>query len=149
MPDTGANRQTSIGVQLLYGDTADSITNVVADLKSFPDMIGAPDKIETTTMGDTQRTYQPGLSDPGDMQFIFAFSGMGSGTNWAALSAIESADTAKHWKLRFPDGSAFTWQGKVRLSMPGKGIAEALEFAANISASSEIIAVTPDAGGEE
>jgi len=130
---------TSVGTILKMGAAAGTLTEV-PDLLDFPDMMGSVDKIETTTMKDIQRRYKPGLKDPGDMKFTFLYSGMGTGTNWADLSAAESAGTVKYFALIFPDGSSFTWSGTVSLSMPGKGIGEALSFVCTILPAS---AITP------
>ena len=131
-------RQTTIGVKLYKGATRTAITTQVTGLKSFPDMMGTPDKIETTTQEDTQRKYRPGLKDPGDMQFVFAYEGQGPSTNWGIMRADETAGNSPWWKLLFPDGSGFIWQGGVSLSLSGKGVAEAVEFNANIAPSSDI-----------
>lgn len=131
---------TSVGTILKMGATAGTLTEV-PDLLDFPDMMGPPDKIEVTTIKDTQRKYKPGLKDPGDMKFTFLFSDMKTGSNWADLAAAETAGTVKYFALVFPDGSSFTWQGTVSLSMPGKGIAEALSFVATIFPASTVTPV--------
>lgn len=107
-------------------------------------MLGESDKIDVTTMKDTQRKYKPGLSDPGDMAFTFGYEGMKTGTNWATLKGAKDAD--KTFVLLFPDGSGFTWTGRVSLSMPGKGVAEALTFTAKITPSSDIEEYTSSGG---
>lgn len=132
-----ADGLSSIGTVFKMGATTAAMTEV-EDLQDFPDMMGTPDTIETTTMKDTQRRYLPGLKDPGDMAFTFLFSGMATGTNWAKLQTAQSAGTTQYFSIVFPGGSGFTWQGKVNLSMPGKGIGEALQFTANITPVGEI-----------
>lgn len=135
--------QTSIGVILKMGASAEAASEVPG-LLDFPDMLGESDKIDVTTMKDTQRKYKPGLSDPGDMAFTFGYEGMKTGTNWATLKGAKDAD--KTFILLFPDGSGFTWTGRVSLSMPGKGVAEALTFTAKITPSSDIEEYTSSGG---
>lgn len=127
--------QSTIGAIFKMGDAPSTLTEVPGML-DFPDMLGSPDKIEVTTMKDTQRKYTKGLLDPGDMAFTFGYEGMGTGTNWATLKA--AGNTEKTYQLVFPDGSGFQWTGTVSLSMPGKGIGEALVFTANISPTGDI-----------
>lgn len=127
--------QTSIGVVLKMGENAETASEIPG-LLDFPDMLGEADKIEVTTMKDKQRKYKPGLSDPGDMAFTFGYEGMKTGTNWATLKGAKGTD--KVFVLLFPDGSGFKWTGGVSLSMPGKGVAEALTFTAKITPSSDI-----------
>lgn len=83
--------QTSIGVILKMGASAEAAAEVPG-LLDFPDMLGESDKIDVTTMKDTQRKYKPGLSDPGDMAFTFGYEGMKTGTNWATLKGAKDAD---------------------------------------------------------
>ena len=109
--------------------------------------MGAPDKIETTTMKNTSRTYIPGLKDPGDMAFNFLYSGMGEGSNYATLKAAQDSGATRFFQLVFPDKSGFAWEGKVSLSVPGKGIGEALQFTANITPTSEIEEIDVSSAG--
>lgn len=139
---------TSVGTIFKMGTTAGALTEVV-DLLDFPDLMGSADKIETTTMKDTQRRYRPGLKDPGDMVFNFLYSGMGTGTNWDALKTAEAAGTVYYFAVVFPGGSGFTWSGTVSLSMPGKGIGEALQFAATIMPASAVTPAPGSGGGSQ
>ena len=138
---------STIGTILKMGAQSSSLTEV-PDLQDFPDLMGSPDKIETTTMKNTSRTYIPGLKDPGDMAFNFLYSGMGESTNYAKLKAVQDAKSTQYFQLVFPDGSGFVWQGKVSLSVPGKGIGEALQFTANITPTSEIEEIDVSSAGK-
>lgn len=124
----------------MYQSTIETIfktgTEEVTGLLDFPDMLGESDKIEVTTMKDKQRKYIAGLQDPGDMEFTFLYEGMGTDTNWAKLKAVKDTETS--YSLVFPDGSGFTWKGTNSLSMPGKGVGEALEFKCKITPTTDI-----------
>lgn len=72
------------------------------------------------------------------MAFNFLYSGMGASSNYAILKTAQDSGATQYFQLEFPDKSGFAWQGKVTLSVPGKGIGEALQFTANITPTSEI-----------
>ncbi len=131
----------------MYQSTIETVLKVgdeeINGLLDFPDMLGESDKIEVTTMKDKQRKYIPGLQDPGDMEFTFLYEGMGTGTNWAKLKTVKNTETP--YSLVFPDGSGFSWKGTNSLSMPGKGVGEALEFKCKITPSTDIEEIS--AGG--
>lgn len=127
--------QSTIGTTFKMGDAPSTLTEVPGMI-DFPDMLGSPDKIQVTTQKDKQHKYIEGLLDPGDMAFTFGYEGMDAGTNWATLKT--AGNTEKTYQLVFPDGSGFQWTGTVSLSMPGKGIGEALVFTANISPTGDI-----------
>lgn len=118
------------------GDSFKMGTEAIHGLIDFPDMFGTPDKIEVTTQEDTQRKYVPGLQDPGDMNFTFGYEGNGPTTNWGKIKATVGEE--QQFSLVFPDGSGFTWSGIPTLSMPGKGVGEALVFTLTISPTTDI-----------
>lgn len=111
-------------------------TEAIPGMIDFPDMMGAPDKIEVTTQEDRQRKYVPGLADPGDMAFTFGYEGNGPATNYGKFKA--AAGKEQEFSLLFPDGSGYQWSGVPSLSMPGKGVGEALVFTLSISPTSDI-----------
>lgn len=107
--------QTSIGVILKMGASAEAAAEVPG-LLNFPDMLGESDKIDVTTMKDTQRKYKPGLSDPGDMAFTFGYEGMKTGTNWATLKGAKDAD--KTFILLFAGTSVSHGQAECHFRCP-------------------------------
>ncbi len=108
-------RLGSMGTKLYHKPSSTYVE--IPDCKSYPSFMGAPEQVETTCISDTQKTYAPGQSDPGEMAFVFAYSGMGAGTNWATLYALQTAGTAADWQVVFPDDSGFRWNAKIALSM--------------------------------
>jgi len=89
----------------------------IPDVKTFPSFMGAAEQVETTCIEDRQKTYAPGQSDPGDMKFMHAYSGMETGTNWDTLRAIQLSDKAATFQAIFPDGAGFQWDAKIALTM--------------------------------
>ena len=63
--------QTSIGVILKMGASAEAAAEVPG-LLDFPDMLGESDKIDVTTMKDTQRSISPGFPTPGIWRLLSA-----------------------------------------------------------------------------
>ena len=47
------------GITLKWGTSAEQVAKVV-DVKDFPDLIGEPELLETTTLSDSQVTNIPG-----------------------------------------------------------------------------------------
>jgi len=133
---------STIGITFKMGDTASALAEV-EDLVNYPDMLGTPEQIDVSNTKVTSRRYIPGIKDPGEMPFEFLFSGMKSGTNYHKLKAAQDAKTSKFFSLTFPDGSGFSWQGRVALSLAGKGISEAVTFNANIFPTSEFDDIIP------
>ena len=119
------------GVRLLWGETADAVEKIV-DIKDFPDMIGDPEMLETTTLSDAQVTNIPGIKGSDMLTFTCNYTK----TDFIAVNA--DAEKPLHYALEFSDGSKFTWQGQHTCGLPGKGVNEVVEFTINIAASSPV-----------
>ena len=123
------------GITLKWGETADAVEKIV-DIKDFPDMIGEPEMLETTTLSDAQVTNIPGIKSSDTLTFTCNYTK-------ADFSAVnEDAEKPLHYALEFSDGSKFIWQGQHTCGLPGKGVNEVVEFTINIAASSPVVFAT-------
>ena len=60
------NAFSTKGVQLQTSATAAGTYAKLVDIKDYPDLSSAPDKIAVTTLTDAQKRYIAGLKDVGD-----------------------------------------------------------------------------------
>ena len=126
---------SSYNVVLKWGASATDVEKVV-DIKDFPDMIGDPNMLETTTLSDSQQTYIPGIKSADMLQFTCNYTK-------ADFTAVnEEAEKPLFYALEFSDGSKFTWQGQHTCGLPGKGVDEVLEFTVNIAPSTPVVFAT-------
>ena len=123
------------GITLKWGATADAVEKIV-DIKDFPDMIGEPEMLETTTLSDAQVTNIPGIKSSETLTFTCNYTK----EDFTAVNA--DAEQALHYALEFSDGSLFTWQGQHTCGLPGKGVNEVVEFTINIAASTPVVFAT-------
>lgn len=123
------------GVTLKWGATADAVAKVV-DIKDFPDLIGEPEMLETTTLSDAQVTNIMGIKGSDMLTFTCNY------TSADYKSVDDDAETPLFYELAFSDGSKFTWQGQHTCGMPGKGVNEVVEFTINIAASTAVTFAT-------
>lgn len=119
------------GIELRFGESADAVEKVV-DIKDFPDMIGDPEMLETTTLSDAQVTNIPGIKSSDTLTFTCNYTK----ADFTAVNAL--AGKPLFYELSFSDGSKFTWQGQHTLGLPGKGVNEVVEFTINIAASTPV-----------
>ena len=119
------------GISLQWGESADAVAKVV-DIKDFPDLIGEPEMLETTTLSDSAVTQIPGIKSSDMLTFTCNYTK-------ADFTAVEGdANKALFYELSFSDGSKFTWQGQHTCGLPGKGVNEVVEFTINIAASTPV-----------
>lgn len=122
---------SSYMVELKWGATADAVAKVV-DIKDFPDLIGEPNLLETTTLSDGQQTYIPGIKAADLLTFTFNYD------KDVFQSVKDDEGKALFYELSFSDGSKFTWRGQHTVGLPGKGVDEVLESTVNIAPSSPV-----------
>jgi len=124
----------------------DSVWEKVLDIKSFPDLGGSPEMLETTTLSDRMQTYIAGIQSLDALDFVANydkddyqkcmnlegsqheygvwFGGTGSGNNFT------------------PTGSEgkFTFRGELSAYPTGGGVNEVVDLNVTIAPSSEIVA---------
>ena len=122
---------STLGVTLKMGESASALEKVV-DIKDFPDLIGEPNMLETTTLSDEAVTNIPGIRSSDMLTFTCNY------TKDDFTAVNELANTALYYSLEFSDGSKFTWRGQHTCGVPGKGVDEVIEFTINIAASTAV-----------
>lgn len=123
---------STISTVLKWGETDSALAKKV-DIKDFPDLIGDPSMIETTTLSDDAQTFIPGVKAMDMMTFTFNLDK----TTGAAVKEDEGKEL--YYSLEFSDGTTFKWQGKHTLGVPGKGVDEAVEGTINIAPSTAVV----------
>lgn len=119
------------GIVLKWGTSAETAAKVV-DIKDFPDLIGDPEMLETTTLSDAQVTNIPGIRSSDMLTFTCNY------TSADFKKVNDDAEKPLYYELDFSDGSKFSWQGQHTCGLPGKGVNEVVEFTINIAASTAV-----------
>ena len=113
-------------------------TDKVANLQEYPDLLGNVETVDVTTLDDDFRHYIPGIRDVGGaMGFTFLYEK-------TIFSTFNTAkDTHQLFQVKFPDGVKFSWGGYVVPSIMGKGVNDAIQFSANITADTDFEVTFP------
>lgn len=134
------NGVLSKGVELSYKSTGagDTYTKIPG-LQEFPDIGGAPEQIDITTLDDAMMHYMNGLKDNGNMEFTFLYDANDTSTsNYQVLCGLEDAGKAVDWEVKLPTGTKFHWNGEVAVTLSGTGVNDALHFVASIGVATDI-----------
>ena len=123
---------STYGIILSSGTSAEALAPLV-DIKDFPDLIGTPNMIETTTLSEGMQTFIPGIRTADVMTFTFNY------TKEDFQKVKTSEGKKQYYQLEFSDGSTFTWQGQHTVGLPGKGVDEVLEATINIAPSTSVV----------
>lgn len=133
-------------VFLMMKDT--SAYKKLVDIKDFPDLGGAPEMLETTTLSDKMQTYIPGIQSLDALEFTANYTK----DDFAKLKALEGQE--KEFAVWFggaessgtmtPDGSdgKFEFKGQLSVFPVGGGVNEVVDMTITIAPSTPITTPT-------
>jgi len=123
----------------------DSAYEKLIDIKDFPDLGGAPEMLETTTLSDKMQTYIPGIQSLDSL----AFTANHTKEDFTNLEALEAQE--KEFAVWFggtetadgtltPDGSdgKFEFKGQLSAFPVGGGVNEVVDMTVTIAPSTPI-----------
>lgn len=99
---------STINTVLKAGTTTATLAKL-CKIKTYPQIGGEPEQIETTDLEDVMQTFVPGVQQVESMQFTANFDK----ATYTAISA--SAGTEQFYQLEFGDAGAdgiFSWKGQ-------------------------------------
>lgn len=133
-------------VFLMMKDT--SAYKKLVDIKDFPDLGGAPEMLETTTLSDKMQTYIPGIQSLDALEFTANYTK----EDFAKLKVLEGQE--KEFAVWFggaessgtmtPDGSdgKFEFKGQLSVFPVGGGVNEVVDMTITIAPSTPITTPT-------
>lgn len=129
---------STYGITLKSGVTAGALTKL-ADIKEFPDIGGAPEGIDVTTLSDAARVYILGIQSQEVMEFTANYTK----TTYNAVKARAATDL--FFALEFGTGGSegiFTWGGTFDVYVTGNGVNSPVEMVIVVAPSTKPI-ITP------
>ena len=118
------------GVELKWGESAESLTESI-DIKDFPDLGGAPEMLETTTLSDEIQTYIMGIQGSDMMEFTANY------TKADFEKVDEDAGKDLYYSLSFGTEGTFEWQGQHSVWVVGAGVNAVAEMKIGIAPSTK------------
>ena len=137
-------------VFLMKGTTSGSSTTwaKLVDIKEFPDLGGAPEMLETTTLSDKMQTYIAGIQSLEGLNFTANYTK----ADFTTLNALEGQTNdyavwfggTESGGVVTPDGSdgKFEFKGQLSVYPVGGGVNEVVDMNITIAPSTPIKFVT-------
>lgn len=99
---------------LKCGTSAELVAKL-CPITEYPDMGGAPEMLDVTTLDDDIEVSIPGIQRAGEMEFGAIYSD-------ADFEAVNTAaNTPSYYALEFANGTKYTWQGQHTVYEVGAG----------------------------
>lgn len=126
---------STIGTYLMEGTGSGTLSYTkLCDIKDYPDLIGAPEPLETTTLSDTQRKYVQGLKNNEQLTFTANYTE-------SDFNTLNGKTGIIHLAVDFGTDGAdgrFTFDGYLSVSIVGHGVNEVREMSIVITPTTEI-----------
>ena len=116
----------------------------LVDIKDFPDLGGAPEMLETTTLSDKMQTYIPGIQSNDALEFTANYTK----EDYETLKALEGTESdyavwfggTESGGVATPDGSngKFEFKGQLSVHVVGGGVNEVVDMTITIAPSTII-----------
>ena len=126
---------STYGIQLMYKATEEGTYTKLIDIKDFPDLGGAPEMLETTTLSDNMQTYIPGIQTLDALEFTANYTL----ADFQKIKAMEGTDTA--FAVWFGEKGAegkFAFRGQISAFPVGGGVNEVVGMTISIAPSTSI-----------
>ena len=125
---------STYGISLMYKAEGSTYTKLI-DIKDFPDLGGAPEMLETTTLSDNMQTYIPGIQSLDALEFTANYTL----TDFKKIKAMEGKDTsfAVWFGAEGADGK-FEFNGQISAFPVGGGVNEVVSMTISIAPSTPI-----------
>lgn len=117
----------SKGITLKIGD------KLLTNLQEIPELGGAAESIEITTLADAAHMYTDGIKNYGDsLSFKFLYEK----EQFTELNALTGSQNCV---VTLPDGATCTFSGSCSVKLDGVGVNSALTYTLSIKPDSEMI----------
>lgn len=125
------------------GDSGSTWEKLI-DIKEFPDLGGAPEMLETTTLSDRMQTYIPGIQSLDALEFISNYTK----EDYSKIKALEGKETefavwfggTEEGDVVTPTGTdgKFSFKGQISAYPVGAGVNEVVDMSISIAPSTPI-----------
>lgn len=130
------------GATLKYKVGAGTLSELTG-LKEIPELGGEPEKVENTTLADTAKQYEYGITDYGDLEFKFKYENSSATSPYRVLRGLAAAKTKAEFELDLIDGTKFAWSAIPNVKLGGGGVNGAIEFTLSMALQSDITVTDP------
>lgn len=125
---------STYGIFLMHKSTGGTYEKLI-DIKDFPDLGGAPEMLETTTLSDSMQTYIEGIQSAEALEFTANYTK----EDYTKLNALKGKEES--YAVYFGDegtNGKYEFSGYLSARVNGGGVNEVVGMTISIAPSTEI-----------
>lgn len=123
------------GITLMHKASGENTYTKLVDIKDFPDLGGAPEMLETTTLSDSMQTHIPGIQSLDALEFTANYTL----ADFKKIKALAGTDTAfAVWFGTNGTDGKFEFNGQISAFPVGGGVNEVVDMTITIAPSTSI-----------
>ena len=126
--------RSTYGIYLMHKESGSTYSKLI-DIKDFPDLGGAPEMLETTTLSNSMQTYIEGIQGADALEFTANYD-KADYTKLVALKG-KNEEYAVYFGEEGTDGK-FEFSGYLSVRVNGGGVNEVVGMTISIAPSTEI-----------
>lgn len=124
------------------GSTGSTFTKLLG-LKEIPENGVEPEKVENTDLDATNKEYEFGIGDPGEMQYKFKYDNSSADSPYRVLRGYQANNTLLDFEETLNDGTKTSYSAYVSVKRTGGGVNGVIEFTLNMAVSGKITYTDP------
>lgn len=129
--------QATTGTSLKIKKTGDTAYTILPGLKDFTDFGAKAERVETTTLSSSTKTYISGLQDTPELDFTFNYDPSDPASAYNVLMPLIT-EKSLDFELVFPDGSYYSWSGQASMFVKAGKVNAVLEFSLSVTATTSL-----------
>lgn len=113
---------------------------------STPEMGSSPEKVDVTNLADKNKRSINGLNDFGD-SLEFGMNYLAENDQFDKLWTAQDNKDILEWKLSYPDGRSFAWQGQPSIKLGAVEVGKQVDYTLSITVGSTVTMTKPPVAG--
>lgn len=129
-----------------YKRSGESSYTNLPGLKEIPDMGVEPEKVENTCLTDSNKKYELGIGDLGEMKYKFKYDNTSTNSPYRVLRDMQENKEVASFQETLADGSVTEFDAQVAVKRTGGGVNGVIEFEATLAIQSDLTFTDPGSG---
>lgn len=128
------------GITLGHSATAAGTYTKLANLKTVPDIGENKERVENSGLDATNREYEFGIGDTGELQYTFKFENTGTSGTFRKLRGMTGL---QYFEQTWPDGTKCQFPAYTSTTVSGGGVNSVVEITLTLAVAGSLTFVDP------